>query len=77
MPETVRSRTELEELSREAVKNAPGCAHVIDVDLRCADTGGKRPNWRLAGTTPPLPPTAMIEAHMAVERLATLYLMID
>lgn len=77
MPDTIRTRTDLEELSREAVKKAAGCHHVIDVELRYLETNGRRPNWRLAWTTPPLAPAAMIEAHIAVEKIAELYLMIE
>ena len=77
MSETTRSRVELEEMARQAVKAAPGCTHVIDVDLAYTGTSAKRPNWRLIGTTPPLPPGALIDAHMAVEKLSATYLMVD
>ncbi|MBV9833457.1 MAG: hypothetical protein JO055_03560 [Alphaproteobacteria bacterium] len=77
MPENTRSRIDLEEMARQAVREAPGCAHVIDVELQYIETNGRRPNWRLINTTPPLPPAALIEAGMAVDRLASRWLMID
>jgi hypothetical protein len=77
MPETRRSRVDLEELALEAVQRAEGCSHVIDVELRYVETNGKRPNWRLVGTTPPLPPAVLYVASMVVEKLADQFLMID
>lgn len=77
MSDTSRCRADLEDMSRDAVKRAPGCGHVIDIDLRYIENNGRRPNWCLAGTTPPLAPAALIEAAIAVERLADQYLMID
>lgn len=77
MPETRRSRVDLEEMACEAIKRTEGCSHVIDVDLQYMETNGRRPNWRLVGTTPPLPPASLIAAAMVVERLAEQYLMID
>lgn len=76
MSESALSRADLEDLALNAIKAAPGCSHVIDIVLR-AEPGDKRPNWCLAGTTPPLAPAALIEASMAVEKLAEAYLMID
>ena len=77
MPTTMRCRADLEEMARDAVRLAPGCAHIIDVELRFDGASGRRPNWRLVGSTPPLPPVAMIKAFTAVEKLAQQYLMID
>lgn len=71
----LRSRADLEDMVRTAVRAVRGCSHVIDVEL--AYTGRKRPNWRLRATIPPLAPTALIEAHMAIESLTETYQMVD
>jgi hypothetical protein len=72
-----RSRRVLEHMARHLVRLAPGCAHVVDVQLRRIESNGTLPNWCLADTTPPLQPSAMIEAHEAVEGLANVFLMRD
>ena len=77
MPEKTLSRLNLHEMALEAIRALPGCGHVTAIELQHVRANGRGPNWKLLGTTPPLPPAALIDAHMAAEKLANVYLMAE
>lgn len=77
MSEKAFNHINLQEMVLEAVRALPGCGHVTAIELQHVRADGKGPNWKLLGTTPPLPPAALIDAHIAAERLADVYRMAE